>query len=94
LIRSFEVSRLFWKSFAAGQRGGRVFRSSALRGSGMPTTSSRRSFIRLESSAMSKCSLDLNSGSQLPLGKYTIRELNLEIEVVSSDDNRYQFWII
>jgi len=43
---------------------------------------------------MSKCSLDLNSGSQLPLGKYTIRELNLEIEVVSSDDNRYQFWII
>jgi hypothetical protein len=75
-------------------KGGRVVRSSALRGSGMPTTSSRRGFIRLESSAMSKCSLDLNSGSQLPLGKYTIRELNLEIEVVSSDDNRYQFWII
>lgn len=51
-------------------------------------------FIRLESSAMSKCNLDINSGSQLPMGKYTIRELNLEIEVVSSDDNRYQFWII
>jgi hypothetical protein len=43
---------------------------------------------------MTHCILDLNSGNTLPKGQYKIQELGIEIQVVSNDDNRYQFWTL
>jgi hypothetical protein len=50
--------------------------------------------IRLDSSTMNHCNLDLNSGNTLPLGYYKIQELGIDIQVFSNDDNRYHFWTL
>jgi hypothetical protein len=50
--------------------------------------------VRLCVSNMTPCNLDLNSGNTLPRGRYTIKELGIEIDVISNDDNRYQFWTL
>jgi hypothetical protein len=50
--------------------------------------------VRLDSSPMNHCNLDLNSGNNLPLGYYRIPELGIDIQVISNDDNRYQFWTL
>jgi hypothetical protein len=52
------------------------------------------SSVRLDSSAMNNCNLDLNSGNTLPLGYYKIQELGIDIQVTSNDDNRYRFWTL
>ncbi|WP_050030820.1 hypothetical protein [Verrucomicrobium sp. BvORR034] len=52
------------------------------------------SSVRLNASTMNHSNLDLNSGNTLPHGRYKIPELGIEIQVVSNDDNRYQFWTL
>jgi hypothetical protein len=49
--------------------------------------------IRLQT-GVDPSNMDLSCGFDIPLGRYKIVELNLEIQVVSHDDNRYQFFTI